>query len=250
MLVTVCVALLGTSLPCLAADQAVLRNGFAIEHESRALVDEGRITRLYFAGLNGANGFVDVATSEIASFEKVPSTEAVIPKEIDAVPANIDDIAAIVSEASKSHQVDADLIRSVIRAESRFQPRAVSRKGARGLMQLMPSTAQQLGVRDSFDARENIMGGTQYLRDLLVKYDNDIVKALAAYNAGANRVEQYRGVPPYRETRAYVAQIVRDFNKAKIAERRMLASRMSSTTSPKLGSPRKEKAQPSTPIHE
>jgi len=115
--------------------------------------------------------------------------------------------------------VDPDLIRSVIKAESGFNPRAVSPKGAQGLMQLMPATANQLGVKDAFAPGENIEGGTRYLRDLLVLYNNDMAKALAAYNAGPQRVAQYNGVPPYRETHAYVARVIKDFNSTKLAAR-------------------------------
>ncbi len=106
---------------------------------------------------------------------------------------------------------------SVIRAESGFNVRAVSPKGAQGLMQLMPKTASQLGVQNAFDPQANVEGGTRYLRELLERYDFDLVKALAAYNAGPQRVEQYGGVPPYYETKVYVARIVRDFNKKKLA---------------------------------
>jgi soluble lytic murein transglycosylase-like protein len=95
--------------------------------------------------------------------------------------------------------------------------RAVSPKGAQGLMQLMPKTASQLGVHNAFDPQANVEGGTRYLRELLERYNFDLVKALAAYNAGPHRVEQYGGVPPYYETKAYVARIVRDFNRRKLA---------------------------------
>jgi soluble lytic murein transglycosylase-like protein len=108
-------------------------------------------------------------------------------------------------------------VNSVIRAESGFNVRAVSPKGAQGLMQLMPQTASELGVHNAFDPQANVEGGTRYLRELLERYDFDLVKALAAYNAGPQRVEQYGGVPPYYETKAYVARIVRDFNKKKLA---------------------------------
>ena len=107
---------------------------------------------------------------------------------------------------------------SVIKAESGFNVRAVSPKGAQGLMQLMPGTASQLGVPNAFDPQANVEGGTKYLRELLERYNFDLVKALAAYNAGPQRVEQFGGVPPYYETRAYVARIVRDFNKKKAAQ--------------------------------
>jgi soluble lytic murein transglycosylase-like protein len=108
----------------------------------------------------------------------------------------------------------------VIRAESGFKVHAVSPKGAQGLMQLMPQTASKLGVPNAFDPQANVDGGTRYLRELLEKYNFDLVKALAAYNAGPHRVDQYHGVPPYRETRHYVASIVRDFNRKKLAQQK------------------------------
>ena len=120
--------------------------------------------------------------------------------------------------ASATYHLDPDLVNSVIHAESGFNPRAVSPKGARGLMQLMPSTASQLGVNNVFDPQANVTGGSRYLRELLERYNFDLVKALAAYNAGPERVEQYRGVPPFRETRAYVARIVHEYNTKKTAQ--------------------------------
>ena len=110
----------------------------------------------------------------------------------------------IVSEASVKHGVDSDFIRSVIRQESAGNSQAVSLAGARGLMQLMPGTASQLGVNDSFSPEQNVHGGTRYLRELLERYNGDAIKALAAYNAGPGAVDRYKGVPPYRETRQYV----------------------------------------------
>ena len=126
----------------------------------------------------------------------------------------------MIREVSRRSQLDADFIASVIRAESGGNAQAVSRKGARGLMQLMPGTADQLGVKNSFDAAENVDGGVRYLMQLLQQFNYDVAKALAAYNAGPQRVAQYKGVPPYRETRAYVARIIRDYNRKKLAERR------------------------------
>jgi len=123
-----------------------------------------------------------------------------------------------VNSASATYHLDPDLVNSVIHAESGFNSRAVSRKGAQGLMQLMPGTAGRLGVTNPLDPAANVGGGTRYLRQLIERYNFDLVKALAAYNAGPLRVEQYRGVPPYRETRAYVAKIVRDYNRKKIAQ--------------------------------
>jgi soluble lytic murein transglycosylase-like protein len=140
----------------------------------------------------------------------------------------------VVNSASAAYHLDPDLVNSVIHAESGFNAHAVSPKGARGLMQLMPGTASQLGVNDAFDPQANVTGGSRYLRELLERYNFDLVKALAAYNAGPQRVEQYRGVPPFRETRAYVARIVHEYNTKKIAQekeakRQQLANKAVST---------------------
>lgn len=164
-----------------------------------------------------AGGYVDVPNAEIESFEPAPPG----PQEIAAAPApTAPDLKAIVAAASTQHQIDADFIASVIKAESANNPRAVSPKGAQGLMQLMPATASKLGVKDSFDPADNVDGGVRYLRELLLQYHGDVAKALAAYNAGPQRVQQYKGVPPYRETHAYVARIIKDFNRKKLAERK------------------------------
>jgi hypothetical protein len=112
-----------------------------------------------------------------------------------------------VDEAARLHQVSSDLVKAVIAVESEFDQWAVSSKGARGLMQLMPGTARSLGVADSFDARQNIFAGTQYLRQMLDQFGGDVDLALAAYNAGPNAVLRYGGIPPYRETRGYVDKV-------------------------------------------
>ncbi len=103
--------------------------------------------------------------------------------------------------------VSPALVKAVIAAESRFDPDAVSRKGAQGLMQLMPTTASQLGVTDAFEADQNVRGGVRYLREMLDRY-GDMARALAAYNAGPTAVDRYRGIPPYPETRAYVQRVM------------------------------------------
>lgn len=114
-----------------------------------------------------------------------------------------------IAEAAALHAVPERLIWAVIRAESGFDARAVSAKGARGLMQLMPQTAEILGVRDVFDPRENIHGGTRHLKAMLLRFRHDLRLALAAYNAGERPVVVHRGVPPYPETRAFVARVLR-----------------------------------------
>jgi hypothetical protein len=109
--------------------------------------------------------------------------------------------------ASQVHRVSAELIKAVIQAESEFDQWAVSSKGAQGLMQLMPFTARRFGVSDSFDARQNVFGGAQYLRFLLDLFNGDVALALAGYNAGENAVLRFKGVPPFKETRNYVQKI-------------------------------------------
>src|SRR5579872_6551594 len=209
-------SLLGVSLFAFGADVAVLRNGFSIRHERREVV--GSVTRLYLGA--DRNGYVDVPSGDIDRFEEEfpgPVPEHGVPPMNEAV-----------NVVSGRHHLDPDLINSVIHAESGFNPRAVSPKGAQGLMQLMPQTASRLGVVNSFDPGDNLEGGTRYLRELLERYNFDLIKALAAYNAGPQRVEQYDGVPPYYETQAYVARIIREFNRKKLAERKAAALKTAS----------------------
>jgi soluble lytic murein transglycosylase-like protein len=217
------------ALPCLADEVAVLKNGFSITHHRREIV--GDLTRLYITA-DGAS-FVDVPTADIERYEAAPDTPAAPAQPFartsiktaspsaDQKPAV--DLNQVVNEASGRYRLDPDFVNSVIKAESGFNVRAVSRKGAQGLMQLMPGTASQLGVSNAFDPTANVDGGTRYLRELLERYNFDMVKALAAYNAGPQRVEHFGGVPPYSETRAYVARIVRDFNKKKTAKEKSTA---------------------------
>jgi soluble lytic murein transglycosylase-like protein len=123
-----------------------------------------------------------------------------------------------ILEAARTHHVDPALIAAVIKAESNFDPSAISRKGARGLMQLMPATARRLGVTHAFDPRENIRGGTAYLAELADRYGETSVELiLAAYNAGERAVEEFGGVPPYRETRDYVKRVTALWNDARAA---------------------------------
>ena len=214
----------GSQLSALGAEIAVLRNDHRISFNHKEEV--GTITRLYME--QDSSSYLDIQTDTIASFEKdeTPAPEPVsaqAPAPVaatttqPAAPAKVD-LDQLVRDASSKRQIDPDFINSVIKAESNFHPRAVSPKGAQGLMQLMPGTAARLGVSDPFDPKANVEAGTAYLSELLTLYNNDPIKALAAYNAGAHRVEQYHGVPPYRETRAYITRIVKDFNAKKLAQ--------------------------------
>ena len=121
-----------------------------------------------------------------------------------------------IREAADRYGVPVKLVSAVIRAESGFNPRAVSRKGAQGLMQLMPSTASMLGVRNSFDPRQNIEGGVRHLRSLIDRFPDSLPLALAAYNAGEKAVVQYRGIPPFPETQDYVTKVL-NFYGGKVA---------------------------------
>lgn len=242
--ISIGLVLVAAQLSSWSAEVAVLRNGFTIRCERTE--QSGNMTRLFTK-----TGFLDVPTAEIASFEPddtpdVPASSTDAPKPPEAPMAAPVSGAAITSarpaapptspsnaavnldqvvrDASSRYQIDPDFVNSVIKAESNFQSRAVSRKGALGLMQLMPATASQLGVTNPFDPRANVEGGTAYLSQLLNLYNNDAVKALAAYNAGPNRVAQYHGLPPYMETRAYVARIVRDYNAKKRAQMKASAA--------------------------
>lgn len=252
-----CLTALGASASATDSYQAQLRNGFSIRHQHRELLSG--VTRLYLSagresyidvpsadivGFEREESLPPKAAGDAApggEVEDAAQTRAVYApsahragrpdRSLDtrkrrlaqddnlrpAVGAGID---AVIHQASDRHGIDADLIGSVINAESGFRRKAVSAKGARGLMQLMPSTASRLGVTDSFDVGANVDGGARYLRELLARYHNHMIQALAAYNAGPGRVSQYGGVPPYRETRVYIARVVREFNRRKMAERK------------------------------
>jgi hypothetical protein len=207
------------ALPAQAADHVTLRNGFDLICDHQEL--QGSHVRLFMG--KDTNNFVDVDAAEIASSEAVPDLPVATPivaaaGATPAAAAPAPDAAALhqmVSKAGGEHNLDIDLLESVIRAESGGQIHAVSRTGARGLMQLMPGTAEELGVTDSFAADQNINGGTAYLNGLLERYHDDLPLALAAYNAGPAAVDKYHGIPPYRETRSYVARVIHEFNRRK-----------------------------------
>jgi soluble lytic murein transglycosylase-like protein len=169
----------------------------------------------------GQDSYIEVAPGDIASIERVPdppvaAVESVQGQKAPASAAvadlNAADLREMLANAGHAHNLDVDLLASVVKAESGGNVRAVSRTGARGLMQLMPGTAADLGVEDSFRPEQNVRGGSMYLDALLTKYHDNLALALAAYNAGPAAVDKYHGIPPYRETKLYVARVIHEFN--------------------------------------
>jgi Transglycosylase SLT domain len=207
-------ALLGTVPALHAAEEITLRNGFNLlcDHREQA----GDRVRLYTS--RGSGNFVEVDAAEIASVDLVPDPP-LVPAAATEPRLTSADVHQLIAQAGANHNLDVDLLASVVRAESGGNIHAVSRTGAQGLMQLMPGTAAQLGVTDSFRADQNINGGTAYLDALLLRYHDRLALALAAYNAGPAAVDKYHGIPPYRETRVYVARVIREFNRRKQWER-------------------------------
>jgi Transglycosylase SLT domain len=228
-------ALALATLPMYAAEQITLRNGFEITCHHHALANHK--IRLYTNPTN--ESYIEVASGDIASVEKVPDSPGPEPPPL-AIPVETEgktpavavltkeDLNEMLAKAEGAHNVDRDLLASVVKAESNGNVRAVSRAGAQGLMQLMPGTAAELGVRDSFRPDQNVQGGSSYLDALLTRYHDNLALALAAYNAGPAAVDKYHGIPPYRETRLYVARVIHEFNrrvKAREAQgRKALAS--------------------------
>jgi hypothetical protein len=204
-----------------SVERITFANGFDLICDHRE--QTGDRVRLY-TGPDSTN-FVEVAASDIAASETViltdPPALPATAKKLSSGHADLTraELREMLSSAGAEHNLDVNLLASVVHAESGGHSQAVSKAGAQGLMQLMPRTAAQLGVSDSFVPRENIAGGTAYLDALLVRYHDNLALALAAYNAGPAAVDRYHGVPPYRETRLYVARIIRDFNTAVKASR-------------------------------
>jgi soluble lytic murein transglycosylase-like protein len=156
-----------------------------------------------------------VADPPAPPIAKEPAKETVVvspalDKDAKLSPADLNEM---LIEAGGEHNLDVDLLASLVKAESGGNARAVSRAGATGLMQLMPGTATELGVEHPFKPDENVRGGSAYLDALLTRYDDKLALALAAYNAGPTAVDKYHGIPPFHETRAYVARVIHEFNR-------------------------------------
>jgi len=206
-----------------AVERVTLRNGFSMRCDHHAEVD-GRM-RLYLSA--GEDNYIEIPPHDVTGVEKIPDPPAHKPAAtaptVTATPPNSDaslnpaNVGEILAKAGREHNLDVDLLASVVKAESGGNTHAVSRAGARGLMQLMPGTAAELGVRDSFQPDQNVRGGSAYLDELLTRYHDKLALALAAYNAGPEAVDRYRGIPPYDETRTYVARVIHEFNRRVLA---------------------------------
>ncbi|HXF26784.1 MAG TPA: lytic transglycosylase domain-containing protein [Bryobacteraceae bacterium] len=199
--------------PLFAGEYAVLSSGFRIRAETHT-VDGGIVH------LNTGSGEITLPTSAVVRFEAEeyapPAPKSAEIVAVPAVTAQPADPREIVKLAAREAELPPELVDSVVRAESGYRVNTVSRKGAVGLMQLMPGTAKALHA-DASDPAQNIYAGTMYLRELLKRYqnsDHQVSQALAAYNAGPGAVDKYHGVPPYRETREYVNRVLNRYNKA------------------------------------
>ncbi len=201
--------------PVYALDRVTLRNGFSYDCVRQQALDPEH-TRLFLPA-EGADSYVDIPTTAIVAVDSLPPPPSTpMPQQLAASLATAD-VLTLLTAAGVTHNIDAALLASIVHAESSGRAHAVSHTGARGLMQLMPGTARDLGVRDSFEPEQNINGGTAYFDALLTRYHNSLALALAAYNAGPAAVDRYRGIPPFRETQAYVARVMTEFKRRKQA---------------------------------
>ena len=191
------------ALPAWAGEYAVLANGFRIHADRHETA--GASVRLYTK-----DGVIEVPANSVASFEaeEYIAPPVMAPK-VDA-PLPVSDTRTLLRDAAVRSGLPPSLVESVARVESALRPDAVSPKGALGVMQLMPATARKLDA-DPRDTAQNIDAGARLLRELLIKYDGDVVKALSAYNAGEGAVDRYRGMPPYPETQDYVDKVIRTY---------------------------------------
>ncbi len=204
------IGLCALAAPVWAGEYVVLGNGFRL-HAERHEIGGGTV-RIFSAG-----GVTELPAAAIAGYEQeeiAPPAPAAMPAPpVPEAVAQTGTPAELAASAARKFQLPDAFVRSVMKAESGLRPGAVSPKGALGLMQLMPETARELGV-DPSDPRQNVDGGARYLRALLAKYEDDpdqVLLALAAYNAGPAAVERYHGVPPYSETREYILRVLKSW---------------------------------------
>jgi len=204
---------LAAILPLWAGDVVVLSSGFRMEADR--VERRGGVVRLLVG-----EGTIELPASLVRRIEAEPQPDVAEPQPEKGQETS--DVEALIEEAAERYGVPAEILYSVAAVESGYDPRAVSPKGAVGVMQLMPSTASELGA-DPTDPAENIDAGARYLRDLLLKYDGGLYRALAAYNAGPGAVDRYNGVPPYRETLSYVEKVLKQYRR--LAEKKFRGRR-------------------------
>jgi soluble lytic murein transglycosylase-like protein len=216
------------ALPSHAAERVSLTNGFSLTCTHHDTVD-GRI-RLYTSA--NSSSYIEFPPDDIARVETVPdpppepNTAEPVPTARPVTKLTPADLHEMLATAGQAHHLDVDLLASVVKAESGGNPRARSRAGAKGLMQLMDGTASDLGVEDSYQPEDNVRGGSAYLDSLLTRYRDNLALALAAYNAGPAAVDKYHGIPPYRETRLYVASVIHEFNRRVLVRQRAADQRV------------------------
>jgi soluble lytic murein transglycosylase-like protein len=200
------------AVPGFAGEYVILSSGLRLHvdrHES-----SGQMVRLF----TSADSFSEVPASAVSSFEAEDYVAPPVPPVVEPVaptitPAASTDPKTMVHDAAIRYGLPPKFVESVAKVESAMRPDAVSPKGAIGVMQLMPATAKALDA-DPHDSAQNIEAGTKLLRELLIKYNNDAVKALAAYNAGEGAVDKFGGLPPYAETQSYVDKVLKSFKAA------------------------------------
>ena len=201
-----------------ALERVHLRNGFSYDCARQEPLD-GSHVRLYLSDQqpSSTDNYIDLPATAIAAVESLPDPPSPAAISVASASTAPMDVRSLLTHAGALHDIDVDLLASVVHAESGGRPTAISRAGAQGLMQLMPSTAHSLGVADALRPDQNIAGGTAYLDALLTRYHDNLALALAAYNAGPTAVDRYHGVPPFRETRAYVVRVMTEFKRRKLA---------------------------------
>jgi membrane-bound lytic murein transglycosylase B len=225
-IVLAAVLVLAAAIPA-SASIAIFTDGRNMKIDSYKMLDDESMTLVMKGGgsmtlpINRIDRIIDdeIATPEIVAEVKKIVEEGVFPRRSwryndDSGPIFKTKFDKIIIDAAKKFDVDAALVSAVIKAESDFNPREVSNKGARGLMQLMPATAERFGVTNAYDPEANIYAGTRYLRWLLKTFDDNADLAVAAYNAGEGNIWKYNGVPPFRETVTYINRIAKHIRKA------------------------------------
>ncbi|MDR3587787.1 MAG: lytic transglycosylase domain-containing protein [Desulfosporosinus sp.] len=196
---------MNTSWQSAQTDQTGLSGGTGESGNSNALL----FAALFQAALGGGTEVSPGSTSQLKDLSGTAQVKA-----NQGVPANraqcenVGSLESGIDSVAQKYGIDPNLIQQVVKAESGFDPQATSQTGAMGLMQLMPATAASYGVQNAYDSTQNLDGGTHFLKDLLDKYQGNVPLTLAAYNAGPGAVEKYNGVPPYKETQAYVQKIM------------------------------------------